>query len=138
MSLSMDEIYNLFVWDSSYTPEEYKSRVDKGIFESQKLKNIFPFIQPIIVPSEKSKSVWEPCAKVISLKSNDELKPYLNLLFEWLQDMNWPGAYTVFDRLLEIPFSTLEVEYSISRKRAEKDNDELWLMALDNFKKQSK
>lgn len=138
MSLNIDEIYDLFIWDSSYTPEEYKSRVNKGISESQKLKNIFPFIQPIIVPREKSKSIWEPCAKVVSLKSNDELKPYLYLLFEWLQDMNWPGAYTVFDRLLEIPFSELEVEYSISRKRAEKDNDELWLMALNDFKKQSK
>ena len=94
-----------------------------------------PFIQPIIVPPEKSKSVWESCAKVISLKTDEELEPFLYLLFEWLQDMNWPGAYIIFDRLSEIPYSTLELSLNFSIEQAKRGNDELWSLALEDFKK---
>lgn len=33
-------------------------------------------------------------------KSDEELEPYLISLFEWVQDMNWPGATLIFNRLL--------------------------------------
>ena len=52
--------------------------------------------------------------------------------------MNWPGAWTIFERLSKMPFSMLEEEYSYSKKRAKKDNNTLWLMTLDDFKKQIK
>ena len=132
--MTLDDIYESFKWDKSFTEEEYEARIAGGIEEARKYKYIYPFIQPLI--PEFSKSVWEPCAKVISLKSNEELKPYLYLLFEWLQDMNWPGAWTIFDRLSSMPFALLEDEYIYSRKRAERENDTLWLMALDDFKKE--
>ena len=70
------------------------------------------------------------------LKSDEELKPYLYLLFEWLQDLNWPGAYVIFERLLKMPYALLESELNYCKKRAEKENDELWLMALEDFNKQ--
>lgn len=133
--LNLDEIYELFIWDKSYTDEEYEARVNKGIAEAAKFKNIYPFIQPIIVPAEKSKVIWEPCAKVVSKKSDAELEQYVYLLFEWLKDMNWPGAWIIFDRLLKMPFSEIEEKYSYCRKQAEREEDELWLMALDDFLK---
>ena len=135
MALTIDEIYDLFIWDGNYSDEEYKRREKMGIDECVKLKNLFPFIQPIIVPPEKSKSVWESCAKVISLKTNNEIEPFLCVLFEWLQDMNWPGAYIIFDRLSEIPYSTLELSLNFSIEQAKRGNDELWSMALEDFKK---
>ena len=58
------------------------------------------------------------------------------LLFEWLQDLNWPGAYTIFDRLLKMPYSLLKDELNYCKLRAKKEKDELWLMALENFLKQ--
>lgn len=134
MSMTLDEIYESFIWDQSYTNEEYEAKIAIGINEAKKYKYIYPFIQPII--PEKSKCIWEPCAQVIALKTDEELKPYLFLLFEWLQDMNWPGAWTIFERLSKIPFSLLEKEYVHSKQRAEKENDTLWLMALDDLKKQ--
>ena len=106
--LNIDEIYDLLIWDASYSDDEYESRKNRGIAEAVKLNNIYPFIRPIVVPTEKSKSVWEPCAEIISLKSNDELQPFLYLLFEWLQDMNWPGADIIFERLTNFPFLELE------------------------------
>ena len=132
--MTLDEIYESFIWDSSYTDEEYESKVSVGINEAKKYKYLHPFILPII--PEKSKCIWEPCARVIALKTDDELKPYLYLLFEWLQDLNWPGAYTIFDRLLKMPYSLLKDELNYSKLRAEKEKDELWLMALEDFLKQ--
>ena len=111
------------------------------------LKNIFLFLvvfvpqvqaKEIVVPTEKSKSVWEPCAEIISLKSNDELQPFLYLLFEWLQDMNWPGAEIIFERLTNFPFSELEKIYQFSRLRAQRANDEFWLATLDDLEKRMK
>ena len=138
MCLTIDDIYDLFSWDASYSDEEYNARVERGLAEARKLRNIYPFIQPIIVPMEKSKSVWEPCAKVIALKSDEELKPFLCMLFEWLQDMNWPGADIIFNRLTRIPFSKLESDFQLSRKRAEAGDDEVWLEWLEEFEAKAK
>lgn len=136
--LNIDEIYDLLIWDASYSADEYESRKNRGIAEAVRLKNVYPFIRPIVVPAKKSKSVWEPCAKIISLKSNDELQPFLYLLFEWLQDMNWPGAEIIFERLTNFPFSELEKIYQFSRLRAQRANDEFWLATLDNLEKRMK
>lgn len=132
--MTLDEIYESFIWDSSYTNEEQEAKILAGIKEAIKYKYLYPFIQPII--PEKSKCIWEPCAQVIALKTDEELKPYLPLLFEWLQDLNWPGAYTIFDRLLKMPFSLLEKEWEYCKRKAEKEKDKLWLMALEDFLKQ--
>lgn len=132
--MTLDEIYESFIWEASYTVEEYESKISVGINEAKNYKYLYPFIQPVI--PEKSKSIWEPCAKVIALKSDEELKPYLCLLFEWLQDLNWPGAYIIFDRLLKMPLTLLEDELNDCKCQAEKNNDELWLMALEDFSKQ--
>ena len=136
MSMTLDEIYESFIWDKSYTDEEYEAKIAVGINQGRKHKYIYPFIQPI-VPEIGKGSLWEPCARIVASKTNEELKSYLLLLFEWLQDLNWPGAYVIFDRLLEMPFSMLETEYNYCRNRAEKEHDSLWLMALDDFKKQA-
>ena len=132
--MTLDEIYESFIWDASYTNEEYESKIAIGINEAKNYKYLYPFIQPLI--PGKSKCIWEPCARIVALKSDEELKPYLYLLFEWLQDLNWPGAYVIFDRLLKMPFSLLENELEHCKWRAEKENDELWLMALEDFSKQ--
>ena len=133
MTLNLDEIYDLFTWDASYSDEEYNARVDRGIAEARKLKNIYPFIQPIVA-GRNSKSVWEPCAKVIALKSDEELDDYMYLLLEWLQDMNWPGAEIIFDRLYQIPVSKIQEHIAFSIHRAKRDQDESWLDTLEALK----
>lgn len=133
MALNMDEIYDLFTWDASYSDEEYNARVDRGIAEARKLKNIYPFIQPIVA-GRNCKSVWEPCAKVIALKSDEELDDYMYLLLEWLRDMNWPGAEIIFDRLFRIPLTKIQGEIAFSIHRAKRDNDEIWLNTLEALK----
>lgn len=131
----IDTIYDLFIWSSDYNEDEYRKRVQQGIELAASIKNLYPFIQPIVLPCEKSKSTWEGCAMVVSLRNDKQLKPYLHLLFEWLQDMNWPGAWIIFDRLSKMPYEAIQEEYKHAVNRAKKDNDQLWLMALNDFKK---
>lgn len=132
---NIDEIYDLFIWDSSYSPEEFTARENRGIAEASEIKNLFPFIQPIIIPPQKSKSVWDSCAKVIAMRSDEELEPYLYLLFEWLQDMNWPGAVKIYNRLSQIPFEKLEPVLRYCKQRAQESNDTLWMTALEDLRK---
>ena len=133
MNLTIDDIYDLFAWDASFSNEEYNARVDRGIAEAGKLKNIYPFIQPIVA-GRNSKSVWEPCAKVIALKSDEELDDYMYRLLEWLQDMNWPGAEIIFERLSQIPYAKIQDYVEFSIHRAKREQDEIWLNTLEALK----
>ena len=133
MTLTIHDIYDLFAWDASFSNEEYNARVDRGIAEAGKLKNIYPFIQPIVA-GRNSKSVWEPCAKVIALKSDEELDDYMYRLLEWLQDMNWPGAEIIFERLSQIPYAKIQDYVEFSIHRAKREQDEIWLDTLEALK----
>ena len=129
----IDEIYELFIWDSTLGTNEYEARVAKGLALAEKVHYLYPFLQPII-PGH-SKSVWDPCAQVLAARSDEELEPHLPQLFEWLQDMNWPGADTIRDRLLRFPFFRLEAWYDFAAMEAHRNNDETWLNNLEEFKK---
>ncbi len=133
MSLNIDEIYDLFSWDASYSEEEYEARVERGIGEAIKLRNLYPFMQPVLA-DRNSKTVWEPCAKLIALKSDDDLDAYMYLLLAWLKDMNWPGAEIVFDRLFRIPVARIEQYLDYSIVRAKRDNDRCWCHVLEALK----
>ena len=69
----------------------------EGISLAKNLTTVAPFIQPL-TPAY-NKNVWGNCALIIAEKSDEELRPYLAELMEWLQDMNWPGAFCIQDRL---------------------------------------
>ncbi len=134
MHYSIDELYQLFMWDNALSHEENEEKAPKGIDAAKEIQNLFPFMQPIVIPPEKSKLVWEPCAKVIAMRNDNELLPYLFLMLEWLQDLNWPGALTIYNRLTEIPFSSIASAYRSARNQAEQTNDTCWLECLDNLK----
>ena len=89
-------------------------------------------IQPI-----EDKSLWENCAKVLADKSDEVLAPYFIQLFEWLQDMNWPGAYIIYDRLKTIPAKEIELAFEISLSLADKYDDYAWKQSLMDFRKNS-
>ena len=48
-------------------------------------------------------------------------------LMEWLQDMNWPGAFCIFDRLKGMVNEQLfQHSYTICLKYAQALEDEVW------------
>lgn len=85
---NINDIYKMLNWK---TPPETQL---KGIGLAKEINDLSLLIQP---PAEPS--VWENCARVLSKKTDDELSHYLVKLLEWLQDLNWPGALIILDRL---------------------------------------
>lgn len=133
MTYSIDEIYDLLMWDTQLSWEENEAKAQRGIAAAEELHNLFPFIQPITVPPEKSKTLWEPCARIVAMRSDKELVPFMFMLLEWLQDLNWPGAMIIYDRLSQMPYSTIEFAFQHSHIKAEQTNDTCWLGALDDL-----
>ena len=86
---NIDEIMEMLDWNKSDEIQQ------KGIELAKNIKHIASFV----LPCESGKSVLENCAKILADKSDERLRPYLLQLLDWLQDMNWPGAEIILERL---------------------------------------
>lgn len=118
-------IYSMIHW---HQPQHIQ---EEGIRLSKDIPAKF-FIQPIV--PEFSKNVWDNCALILSKRSDDELTEHLFSLFEWLQDMNWPGAICIYDRLRVFENqSKLQKHIHDCIKIAEKTNDFVWISVLQDL-----
>lgn len=110
---------DLLDWNNSIDEQE------QGIKLAENVKCINVFLQP--GNRYYGKNVWGNCAKILSARSNEELSPYLIELMEWLQDMNWPGAFCIFNRLKGMVNEQLfQYSYTICLKYAQALDDEVW------------
>ena len=117
--IDIDYIMGLLDWNKSIADQA------EGIKMAENIENINVFLQPC--SKNYNKNVWDNCAKILSARSNEELSPYMIELMEWLQDMNWPGAFCIFDRLKEMVNEQLfQYSYTICLKCARALDDETW------------
>lgn len=117
--VNIDYIMDLLDWNNSI------ERQEQGIEMAKDVKCINVFLQP--GSRYYGKNVWDNCAKILSARSNEELSPYMIELMEWLQDMNWPGAFCIFDRLKGMVNEQLfQYSYTICLKCARALDDETW------------
>lgn len=117
--VNIDYIMDLLDWNNSMEKQE------QGIALAKDVKCINVFLQP--GSQYYGKNVWDNCAKILSARSNEELSPYMIELMEWLQDMNWPGAFCIFDRLKGMVNEQLfQYSYTICLKCAQALDDEVW------------
>lgn len=122
LSKGIDQIFEMLSWNNEEKIQE------QGIEEAKKIKHLSVLIQPM-----ESKSIWENCAKVLASKSDQELESYLIPLFEWLQDMNWPGADVIYKRLKMIPKRNIKTYFDICLSKAESTGDSVWKKVLIDF-----
>ena len=116
---SIDDIMDMLDWNRSIEDQE------KGIELARSIKSINVFIQPL--DPNHNKNVWENCAKILFERSDEELKPYLISLFEWLQDLTCPGAMIIFDRLKSYKDkANFDFSYKVCLSEAKKLSDEAW------------
>ena len=109
----------LLDWNNSIEKQE------QGIKLAQNVKCINVFLQP--GSHYYGKNVWDNCAKILSARPNEELSPYLIELMEWLQDMNWPGAFCILNRLKGMVNEQLfQYSYTICLKYAQALGDDVW------------
>lgn len=113
------EIMDMLDW---HNPPEVQA---KGIALARNTETILPFIQPLT--PEHNKNVWGNCAVIIAEKSDEKLEPYLTELLEWVQDMNWPGALRIMDRLQEYAGdASLRSAVNACIVKARECGDEVW------------
>ena len=119
----IDEIMEMLKWDNPISVQE------KGIELARTIECFNVFIQP--VTKKYNINVWENCSKIISEKTDEQLRPYVFELLMWLRDMNWPGYFTIFKRLKTHEYITghANVLYE-SICYAKSLNDEEWLSHL--------
>lgn len=55
-----------------------------------------------------------------------KVKDVLDKMFEWLQDLNWPGAESIAEFLLSLPPNELNKHYNKALECARKNKDEEW------------
>lgn len=115
----IDYIMNMMDW------KRPKQVQEKGIELASHVKSIDVFLQPL--NPLYNKNVWENCAIVISKKTDEELKIYLIPLLEWLQDLTWPGALIILDRLKHYnDVVALTNAKKICLERALATTDQIW------------
>ena len=120
MSIGIDELFDMLSWDSDEETQK------KGIELAKNVKCYSVFLQPY--GEDHSKDVWENCAKILS-EYPDETLQYCTLeLLEWLEDMNWPGAETIFERLLRMEDTSMLAMFLVNRvKEALACDKQVWL-----------
>ena len=119
---NIDIIYNMMDWQN----DEALQKSGRALAEN--LVDLSPLIMPI-----GKKSIWENCARVIAEKSDHVLRPYLFRLLIWLQDMNWPGAFIIAERLKKVNVSILSAPLSEAIDIAQGKADDIWLDYLAIF-----
>ena len=116
MEISIDKIFEYLSWGNR---DDIQKR---GIELASNINSLSVLIMPI-----ENKSIWENCAKVLISKSDEELERYFVELFEWLQDMNWPGAFCISNRLQEYSDkNSLCNAINVCIEKAKKCRDEVW------------
>lgn len=69
----------------------------------------------------------ELCSNHSREKRTRSLKPYLVELLEWLQDMNWPGALCILNRLQKYSDNnSIRNAVNVCIEKAKKRSDEAW------------
>jgi len=117
---NMQNIYEMLDWKN---PSEIQV---EGMRLAKEISDLSLLILPPAAPS-----VWECCAQILCEKTDLVLEPYLDRLLEWLQDLNWPGALLILDRLKIFSGKKLKTPFINCFTYASNLNNEEGLMWLD-------
>ena len=124
--VNIDCIMGLLDWNNPESVQE------EGRTLAREVSCINVFIQPC--DRKYNKNVWDNCALILSERSDEELRPYLDQLFHWLEDMNWPGAECIYRRLKRYHEDRL-FRYMLNEciREAIALKKDIWLQVLREF-----
>ena len=124
MMADIDYILDLLDWNRT------KEEQAEGLRLARQVKAFNVFLQPC--DKKNNKNVWDNCALIVSEKEDSDLFVYLPNLFMWIQDLNWPGAFCIVERLKE--YGKRNASYSRDWQEtytcAKALNDKVWMKNL--------
>ncbi len=102
MKYSIDEIIEMLASND-------KSIQQKGIEAASEVKTLKCFMRP---PYGNPKNcTWKNCAKIVSARSDEELKYYITDLVIWISNVDNLGYDDIFYRLMEFKDKALLEKY---------------------------
>ena len=113
-----------------YTAEEQEPAMNEIV--QRESFDVKLLLQPM------GKMYWDNAALVLSRMSHERLAPILDGLFEWIADMNWPGADTVFELLDILPAGVFMPAYEKAARQAIPGKRPAWKNNLYLFIKSGK
>ena len=118
-TVNIDTIFSMLDWNA---PEATQAQ---GRMLARNVRSINMFLQPQM--GKHNKNVWDNCARILAERSDDELRPHLFYIFRWLQDMNWPGAFCILDRLQKYAdTNSIRNAVNVCIEKAKERRDEVW------------
>ena len=124
MMADIDYILDLLDWNRT------KEEQAEGLRLARQVKAFNVFLQPC--DKKNNKNVWDNCALIVSEKEDSDLFVYLPNLFMWIQDLNWPWAFCIVERLKE--YVKRNASYSRDWQEAytcaKALNDKVWMKNL--------
>lgn len=117
-----------------------KKTIAIKVLSSRKDYNFKMLIAPLQNEFYENQGIWWKdialgCAIILSNKSDSEIINLLPDLLVWLQDLNWPGAVEVFERLKKIPYLLIKKYLNDTIYKAQIENDDQWIEWLTLLKK---
>lgn len=84
----------------------------------------------IMLVRPKDKSYWENAAQVLITIGYPRTKMIIPELFEWIADINWPGADIIFSFLSTLEKATLMPFIEEACIKAKQNEDDEWLFYI--------
>ena len=122
----IDSILEMLDWNCSQDTQLEGRRLGMNV------KCVNTFMQP---GAPYGKRIWENCAKIVASKSDEVLQYYLRELFDWIQDLNWPGAIEIKNRLMQYPGADYDFWLQYCYKCATATGDKVWADTLISMKR---
>jgi len=108
------------------TPEEIKGAAMREL-EQLDEDTLSVLIQP------NGKGCWENAAIVLKRIGYPRVRKVIPGLFEWLQDINWPGAEIVIEILANIEKKEILPYIETTLIEAAKKNDDPWITGINEL-----
>lgn len=116
-----NELLKDLMWDADVSKQGEAIKT----LSSMKDLNLEILLQPSL-----GKSCWENAARVLYIIGYPRVMKVIDGLFEWLQDMNWPGVDIVIDILKLMPKEIFIENLEKCVKKAINAKDEEWIYSL--------
>ena len=99
------------------------------------IDNIGEKLEMLVLPIPESspinpKMMWDNAARVIVGIGEEGIAGHFPKIFEWLQDINWPGSRQILDFLADIDTDTIEPHLKAAEAKAESAGDPEWIYNL--------